>query len=68
LSILKECRVRKGLTQLEVARKVGISTRTYQAYEANTRTPDVVTAIYIANILGVQDIRKLWSGNSTVLQ
>lgn len=63
MSSLKDCRVKKGLTQREVARKAGISERSYQAYEASTRIPDVQTAICIANILGVLDIKELWNSN-----
>ena len=41
-----------GLTQMQVARKAGISERSYQRYEAGERTPDVYTGQQIAKVLG----------------
>lgn len=39
-SRLKEAREKKGLTQLDAARKVGISNGTLSGYERNYRDPD----------------------------
>lgn len=62
---LKERRLRIGLTQVQVAKKAGISERGYQRYEADEkgdqyREPSVKVAIRIADALGVQDLRELW--------
>ncbi len=64
MSKLKECRTHKGLTQNDVALQIGVSTRSYQFYESGERVPDVRTAIRIAQVLGVCDLKELWSGNS----
>ena len=62
---LKVKRLSLGYTQAQIARKVGITERGYRRYEANdtskgTREPGVLTAIRIADALGVQDLRELW--------
>ena len=62
---LKEHRLRIGLTQVQVAKKAGITERGYQRYEADEkskqyREPSVKVAIRIADALGVQDLRELW--------
>ncbi len=51
----------RGMTQAEVAQKVGVQIRTYQSYEYNTISPNVETALKIANALGcrVEDIFNL---------
>lgn len=67
MSNLKEYRTRKGLTQHDVALRIGVSTRSYQFYESGERLPDVQTAIRIAQVLGVFDLKELWSGNFTAL-
>ena len=66
---LKQKRLSIGLTQLQVAQKVGITERSYRKYEAsntakNKSIPDVVIAIRIADVLGVQDLRQLWGNES----
>jgi transcriptional regulator with XRE-family HTH domain len=62
---LKALRIAKGFTQSQVAEKVGITLRSYQRYEAKgERIPDVLTALGIADVLKVKDLRKIWSGNS----
>lgn len=48
---LKEKREKTGLTQVEVAKKAGISARAYQNYEAEKRLPNVQTAKLIAKAL-----------------
>ena len=67
--ILKETRLNKGLTQVQVAEKTGITERSYQRYEADKnsndyREPKISTAIKIADALGVQDLRQLWKNES----
>lgn len=51
MTILKNAREIASLTQVEVAKKVGISERGYQRYEAGKRVPDVYTAQKIAKVL-----------------
>lgn len=60
---MKELRIQKGITQRDMARKVGISESVYQLYEYGKREPKARTAIRIADALGVQDVRSLWDGN-----
>lgn len=62
---LKEQRLRIGLTQVQVAKKAGITERGYQRYEADEKSsqysePSIKTAIKIADALGVQDLREPW--------
>ena len=49
---LKKARKNSGLTQSEVAKKVGISVTAYQNYEAERRIPSARTAILIAKAVG----------------
>lgn len=60
---LKSARERIGKTQACIASEVGVSELSYQLYEYGKRTPNVRTAIRIANALGVTDLRELF-GNS----
>lgn len=53
---LKNERILNGLTQKEMANKLGISYRTYQNYELtseNNREPDLKTLCKISEILSV---------------
>ena len=53
---LKNERILNGLTQKEMANKLGISYRTYQNYELtseNNREPDLRTLCKISEILSV---------------
>lgn len=45
---LKAAREKCGLTQEQVAKKVGTTARAYQYYEAGEREPSASTAILIA--------------------
>lgn len=45
----------RGLTQAELAEKLGVSARAVQNYEAGTRTPKRDTIAKIAEILGVDE-------------
>ena len=48
---LKKRREERGLTQVEIAKKAGISWRAYQTYEAGDRIPKADTAKLIAKAL-----------------
>lgn len=52
-----------GKTQAQVAQEVKIAESVYQRYEHGKRKPSVLTAIKIADALGVQNLRELWSNN-----
>lgn len=49
---MSDLRKEKGLSQVEVAKQAGISTRQYQRVEAGEHLPNVAPAIKIAKILG----------------
>lgn len=48
---LMEAREKIGLTQVEVAKKAGITERAYQNYEAGERIPKADVAVRIARVL-----------------
>ena len=48
---LKKRREERGLTQVEISKKAGISWRAYQTYEAGDRIPKADTAKLIAKAL-----------------
>ena len=48
---LKKRREERGLTQVEIAKKAGISWRAYQTYEAGDRIPKADTAKLVAKAL-----------------
>ncbi len=50
---LKELRKNKGLTQAELAKRLGFTSSAVTQYESGVRTPDVHTIKKIAEILGV---------------
>ena len=50
---LKEVRKDQHLTQHDLGHLVGLEQRTISAYETGERTPDVVIARKIAQVLGV---------------
>jgi len=50
-SALKEKREKLGLTQVEVAKKAGVSARAYKMYESGERKPRVDVAFLIADIV-----------------
>ena len=59
-----------GLTQAQLAKLVGVTERGYRCYEASEtarrkHNPDILTAIKIADALGVKDLRELWVSNPT---
>lgn len=49
---IKKLRKQKDLSQIEVAIQAGISDRQFRRLEIEGKTPNVKTAIKIANILG----------------
>ena len=51
---LKQKRQEEGLTQEELASRSRKSTRIYKDYEAGKRTPNVHTAIRLADELGTE--------------
>lgn len=50
---IKDIRVRKGLTQSEVASALGVSSVVYSRYENGKRQPSIDTLIQMADIFGV---------------
>ena len=50
---LKEQREAYGLTQVEIAKKAGISWRAYQTYERGEREPVMSTLIALADFYGI---------------
>lgn len=54
LTELKRIRKAKGLTQKDVAEKLGIATHSYTRYECGVRRPNIDTLLKIANILDVK--------------
>ena len=50
---LWELRQSRGLSQPAVAKAAGVTTRTYQRYEAGEREPDVTTIIRMVQFYGV---------------
>lgn len=50
---LKEIRKQRGLTQTEVANKIGVAQNTYSQYENGKREMDTVTLCKIADALNV---------------
>lgn len=50
---LKEARLQKGLTQEQVAHKIGVAKSTYTGYERGTREPNVNTIALLMDELGI---------------
>ncbi len=50
---IKEIRIRKNLTQSEVATALGVSSVVYSRYESGARQPSIETLIQMADIFGV---------------
>ncbi|MBR4382560.1 MAG: helix-turn-helix transcriptional regulator [Selenomonadaceae bacterium] len=63
--LLIAARRRVGKTQRKVAEDIGNAESVYQRYEQGRRTPSVLTAIRIADALGVTDVRELWDAKET---
>ncbi len=58
---IKDFRTQKKLKQSDLAKAAGITVTSYQRIEYGTQRPSLDTALKIADALGVQDLRKLWS-------
>ena|GEM_PF-1756254 len=63
-SRIRECRKRKGLTQSQVAKELGIATRTFQDYERGVRFPTFEGFLAIVNYFGVTSNYLTGSTNS----
>lgn len=50
---LKKARLRKGLSQVQLAEQLGVAKSTYSMYESGNREPNVQTVKKIADILNV---------------
>lgn len=50
---LKQARVKKGFTQEDVSRNLGMSRGAYTNYELGKRDPDTETLVKLADLLGV---------------
>ena len=57
---------RKGkFTQKEMSDTLELSERQYRRIEKGVSNPDIWTAIQIADLLGIQDLRLLWRVNQS---
>lgn len=66
---LKEKRVEAGLTQVELAKKVGVTSRTIQNYEMGERTPsNLGIAERLADAMGTTVEYLLGSGGKLVVE
>lgn len=52
-SNLKAARIAVGISQIEMANKLGVAKSTYSMYESGNREPNIQTIRKIADILGV---------------
>lgn len=57
---LKKIRKEKGLTQVQVAKKAGITERNYQRIESGEQQPKVMTAMLIAQSLNIENIKDIF--------
>ncbi len=57
---LKDLREKNGIHSTKIAEKVNISAKTYRRYESGNTLPNIFTAIRIADVLGVCDLREIW--------
>lgn len=54
METLQTIRQKKGLSQEDLALKIGMSQETISQYETGTRRPSITTARKIADVLGVK--------------
>ena len=64
---LKKYRVKRRLTQREVAAQASVTERNYQYYECGERVPNARTAIRIAQAL-ITTVEDLWGNAPPVTQ
>ena len=57
---LRVLREERELRQVDVAQLSNITHKAYWRYERHDMLPNVLTAIRIADALGVQDLREIW--------
>lgn len=62
---LSRLREQKNITAMALARKAHIPKTSYYNYESGIKTPNIMSAIKIADALGVKDLRELWSVETT---
>lgn len=62
---LKEIRQRRGLTQEELAKEVGVSIMMIQSLEAGRRKGSIETVIRLAKTLGVTTDEIIYARNNT---
>jgi len=65
---LKQARETQGLTQRDIAKRIGVSLIGYQRYEYEGSKPRVDKAFAVADALGIKnyhDFRALWSCSPT---
>lgn len=55
---LRAAREASGKTQVQVAKESGVTTVSYQRYESEERAPSAVTAIRIAETLGIKSFKQ----------
>lgn len=53
-TVLKDARLKQGLTQLEVSEKAGIHPNTYAKIERDEQEPSFETIKKLANVLGLK--------------
>jgi DNA-binding XRE family transcriptional regulator len=49
---IQDCRIKAGLTQIELAEKIGVTRQTIISIEKGTCVPSVVLALRLAKVLG----------------
>lgn len=59
--MLKEWRLKKGLTQEEVSKRIGVHRTYYGMIERGIRTPSIKTMLKIADVLGVDPDPKIFT-------
>ncbi len=58
---IKAARVNAGLTQVQVAERLNKTKNTISSYEAYTSTPDIKTALEMAELFGMSVDDIIWS-------
>lgn len=58
---LKEIRLAQEKEQAEIAGLAGVSRSTYIRYEAGSILPNLLAALRIADALGIDNLREIWT-------